>query len=122
DDGAREARAPGDRAGGGGTKRRTGGSIAPRGARGSANVGAVMSQRLVVFLSSTVEDLDRVRREIKSELERREIEVRLSEDADFPVEPGVSSHDACLRAVRASHVFVLLVGSRFGGEYQGQNK
>lgn len=81
-----------------------------------------MSQRLVVFLSSTVEDLDRVRREIKSELERREIEVRLSEDADFPVEPGVSSHDACLRAVRASHVFVLLVGSRFGGEYQGQNK
>lgn len=81
-----------------------------------------MSQRLVVFVSSTVEDLDRVRRELKAELERREIEVRLSEDADFPVEPGVSSHDACLRAVRSSHVFVLLVGSRFGGEYQGQNK
>ncbi len=81
-----------------------------------------MSQRLVVFLSSTVEDLDEVRRQLKAELERREIEVRLSEDADFPVEPGVSSHDACLRAVRSSHVFVLLVGSRFGGEYQGQNK
>lgn len=81
-----------------------------------------MSQRLVVFISSTVEDLDRVRRELKAELERREIEVRLSEDADFPVEPGFTSHEACLRAVRSSHVFVLLVGSRFGGEYQGQNK
>jgi hypothetical protein len=81
-----------------------------------------MSQRLVVFISSTVEDLDDVRRELKSALERREIEVRLSDEPDFPVEPGVTSHDACLRAVRASHVFVLLVGERFGGEYQGQNK
>lgn len=81
-----------------------------------------MSQRLVVFISSTVEDLDGVRRELKAALEHREIEVRLSEDADFPVEPGFTSHDACLRAVRSSHVFVLLVGERFGGEYQGQNK
>lgn len=81
-----------------------------------------MSQRLVVFISSTVEDLDEVRRELKASLERRSIEVRLSEEADFPVEPGLSSHDACLRAVRTSHVFVLLVGTRFGGEYQGQNK
>ncbi len=81
-----------------------------------------MSQRLVVFISSTVEDLDRVRRELKLALEQRQIEVRLSEDPDFPVEPGLTSHDACLRAVRSSHVFVLLVGERFGGEYQGQNK
>jgi len=81
-----------------------------------------MSQRLVVFISSTVEDLDGVRRELKASLEAREIEVRLSEDADFPVEPGFTSHDACLRAVRTAHVFVLLVGERFGGEYQGQNK
>ena len=78
-----------------------------------------MSQRLVVFISSTVEDLDGVRRALKDQLEARGVEVRLSEDADFPVEPGVSSHDACLRAVRTAHVFVLLVGSRFGGEYQG---
>jgi hypothetical protein len=81
-----------------------------------------MSRRLVVFISSTVEDLDDVRRELKAELERREIEVRLSEEPDFPVEPGVTSHDACLHAVRTAHVFVLLVGERFGGEYQGQNK
>ena len=81
-----------------------------------------MSQRLVVFVSSTVEDLDRVRRDLRAALEHREIEVRLSDDPDFPVEPGVTSHDACLRAVRTSHVIVLLVGSRFGGEYQGQNK
>lgn len=81
-----------------------------------------MSQRLVVFLSSTVADLDRQRREIRETLEARGVDVRMSEDPDFPVEPGVSSHDACLRAVRSAHVFVLLVGSRFGGEYQRQNK
>lgn len=81
-----------------------------------------MSQRLVVFVSSTVEDLDEVRVGLRAELEARGLEVRLSEAPDFPVEPGVTSHDACLRAVRTSHVFVLLVGSRFGGEYQAQNK
>lgn len=81
-----------------------------------------MSQRLVVFISSTVEDLDGTRRAIHDALEDRGMVVRLSEDPDFPVEPGVTSHDACLRAVRTSHVFVLLVGMRFGGEYQGQNK
>lgn len=81
-----------------------------------------MSQRLVVFISSTVEDLDEVRHALRAQLERRQIEVRLSEDADFPVEPGFTSHEACLRAVRSAHVIVLLVGERFGGEYQGQNK
>lgn len=81
-----------------------------------------MSQRLVVFVSSTVEDLDDVRHSIRDALESRGIDVRLSEDPDFPVEPGVTSHDACLRAVRNAHVFVLLIGSRFGGEYQRQNK
>lgn len=81
-----------------------------------------MSQRLVVFISSTVADLEEVRHGIRAELEARGIVVRTSEDPDFPVEPGVTSHDACLRAVRTSHVFVLLIASRFGGEYQGQNK
>jgi len=81
-----------------------------------------MSQRLVVFVSSTVADLDRQRREIRETLQARGVDVRMSEDPDFPVEPGVTSHDACLRAVRSAHVFVLLVGSRFGGEYQRQNK
>ena len=83
---------------------------------------ASVSQRLIVFVSSTVQDLGAVRAEIRDGLEARQIEVRLSDSADFPVEPGVTSHDACLRAVREAHVFVLLVGCRFGGEYQGQNK
>lgn len=81
-----------------------------------------MSQQLVVFISSTVQDLGEVRRTLKERFESRGVVVRVSEDPDFPVEPGVSSHDACLHAVRSSDVFVLLVGSRFGGEYQGQNK
>jgi len=81
-----------------------------------------MSQRLVVFVSSTVADLDDTRRALRATLRERGVDVRMSEDPEFPVEPGVTSHDACLHAVRSAHIFVLLVGSRFGGEYQRQNK
>jgi hypothetical protein len=38
------------------------------------------------------------------------------------VEPGVTSHEACLAAVRESNVFILLIGTRFGGAYKDQNK
>lgn len=77
---------------------------------------------LVAFLSSTVVDFGPVRDEIAARLTQRRIEVRRSEEADFPVKPGVTSHDACLAAVRSAHVFILLVGERFGGEYRRSNK
>jgi len=77
---------------------------------------------LTLFLSSTVEDFGDVRETIARRLRRRGYVVRLSEEPDFPVEPGVTSHDACLAAVRQSNVLVLLVGQRFGGEYRDQNK
>ena len=34
----------------------------------------------------------------------------------------MTSHDACLAVVRRCHAFVLLIGTRFGGEYQNQGK
>ncbi len=77
---------------------------------------------LVAFLSSTVVDFGAVRDEIAARLVKQRIEVRRSEEADFPVKPGVTSHDACLAAVRSAHVFILLVGERFGGEYRRSNK
>ena len=81
-----------------------------------------MPSDLTLFLSSTVEDLGDVRESIARRLRRRGHVVRLSEEPDFPVEPGVTSHDACLSAVRQSNVLVLLIGQRFGGEYRDQNK
>jgi hypothetical protein len=46
----------------------------------------------------------------------------MSESRDFPVAPGMTSHEACLAAIRDATVFVLLIGQRFGGEFAKQNK
>ncbi len=81
-----------------------------------------MAGDLSFFISSTVEDFGDVRESIAKRLRRRGYVVRLSEEPEFPVEPGMTSHDACLAAVRQANVFVLLVGQRFGGEYREQNK
>ena len=80
---------------------------------------------LRIFVSSTVEDFGPVREELKARLEQRShgaIQVTLSESIDFPVEPGVTSHEACLRAIEGIDVFVLLIGHRFGGHYPDSDK
>ena len=77
---------------------------------------------LVAFISSTVDDLAAVREEIAERLRARRVTVRMSEDPEFPVESGLTSHDACLAAVRGCDVFILLIGHRFGGDYGRSNK
>lgn len=81
-----------------------------------------MSRKPIAFISSTVKDLAEVRAHLKERLSDAGFEVRLSEDDGFPVEPGTTSHDACLEVVRTADLFVLLVGRRYGGEYPGHNK
>jgi Domain of unknown function (DUF4062) len=81
-----------------------------------------LSTEFQVFISSTVEDLKSVRRKLLDALEQPGRIVRCSEDPRFPVEPGMTSHDACLAVVRRCHAFVLLISARFGGEYQNQGK
>ncbi len=78
-----------------------------------------MSNRFTVFVSSTVRDFGPVRHDIRTWLKGRGIDVRESEDPEFPVDPAVHSHDACLRAIEGSHLFILLVGWRYGGAYRG---
>ncbi len=78
-----------------------------------------MSTRLTVFVSSTVRDFAPVRRDLREWLRRRRIDVRESEDPEFPVDPGLHSSDACLRAIEGCHLYVLLVGWRYGGLYKG---
>jgi Domain of unknown function (DUF4062) len=81
-----------------------------------------LSTEFQIFISSTVEDLKPVRKRLLCALEQPGRIVRCSEDPRFPVEPGMASHDACLAVVRRCHAFVLLIGTRFGGEYQNQGK
>jgi Domain of unknown function (DUF4062) len=76
------------------------------------------SRELTIFLSSTVEDLRPVRNEIAATLAQRGIKVRKSDDADFPILHGVTSHVACLQAVKNAHILITLVGYRFGGEFE----
>ncbi len=81
-----------------------------------------MSGKLTYFISSTVKDFAGVRRDLKEWLEARGITARLSDHDDFPVEPAVTSHDACLRAIATSHVMILLIGERYGGRYAGSRQ
>jgi len=75
-----------------------------------------------VFVSSTVRDFAPVRRDLKAWLEARQIKARLSERNDFPVSSGVTSHEACVRAVDGCHAFVLLIGHRYGGCVDGSKQ
>jgi uncharacterized protein DUF4062 len=77
-----------------------------------------VSTRLTVFVSSTVRDFGPVRRDIVRWLRGRRIEVLESEGIEFPVDPALHSHDVCLRAIEGSHVFLLLIGWRYGGLYR----
>jgi hypothetical protein len=81
-----------------------------------------MSEEFQLFISSTVNDLTAVRKELAKKLGQAGRIIRCSEDKNFPVEPGLTSHDACLAVVRRCHGFALLIGTRFGGEYQNQGK
>jgi hypothetical protein len=81
-----------------------------------------MSEEFQLFISSTVNDLTPVRKELAKALQQPGRIVRCSEDKNFPVEPGLTSHDACLAVVRRCHGFALLIGTRFGGEYLRQGK
>src|SRR5262245_30549091 len=81
-----------------------------------------MLPRLTVFVCSTVKDFRPVRRDLKEWLQRRQIDVRESEDPEFPVAVDVHSHVACLRAIDGCHVFIMLVGWRYGGRYGGTDQ
>lgn len=81
-----------------------------------------MSEEFQLFISSTVNDLTTVRKDLAKKLHEPGRIIRCSEDMSFPVEPGLTSYDACLAVVRRCHGFALLIGTRFGGEYLSHGK
>lgn len=70
-----------------------------------------------IFISSTVYDFGDLRGALKYYLEELGYTVNLSEYHDFHHALDENSYEACLKTVRSSDYFVLLIGSRAGGLY-----
>ena len=79
-------------------------------------------RRLTVFISSTVKDIGPTRVDLRSWLHQKQMDVRMSEAPDFPVDDGLTSHDACLSAIEGCHLAIILIGERHGGGYAGTTK
>ena len=73
-----------------------------------------------VFICSTSFDLKDTRAEIRNALLSWGYEPIFFESPDFPVEKGLHSHDVCLDAVKECDIFLLIIGSRYGGIYHGK--
>lgn len=74
--------------------------------------------KIRVFVSSTIRDLSDVRSALRYWLEELGFEVLLTELNDFDREPTGSTFDACLDAIGTCDYYILLVGSRSGGEFE----
>ena len=68
-------------------------------------------------LSSTIFDFKVLRSAIKYALEVRGCEVLASEFNDFTVDSSSHRYEACLTNIAKADYFVLLIGSRVGGNY-----
>ncbi|HET6977661.1 MAG TPA: DUF4062 domain-containing protein [Pyrinomonadaceae bacterium] len=75
-----------------------------------------------IFISSTCLDLIDVRAELKRELETLGYVAYTSETNDFPVDPQIMPIDNCLDVVRSCDIYLLVIHSRYGGQYDGERK
>lgn len=72
-----------------------------------------------IFISSTVYDLRDLRSALEYHLTVLGHEVLISEAGSFNPDQGANSYDACLQKIDEAHVFILLIGSRVGGRFPG---
>lgn len=75
----------------------------------------------IIFISSTIYDFADLRSSMKYWLDEMGFATQLSEYNDFIKDTTQNSYDACIDAVRQCDYFVLLIGSRRGGMYPGEN-
>ncbi len=77
-----------------------------------------MTQRpWVVAVISTDYDLDDERKTVISFLRKNQLEVSAFEEAEFPVQENIHSHDNCLNALKRADLAILLIKERYGGKY-----
>lgn len=74
-----------------------------------------------VFISSTCFNLKDLRSEVAVALEEWGYLPLWNESRSFPIKPGTHSHDICLDNVKKCDIFVLIIDSRYGGIYAGNN-
>ena len=68
---------------------------------------------------STDYDLQDTRRALIEDLINLGFATIAFEQSDFPVQPHLHSHEACVRAVATMDIVVLLLDRRYGGLYLG---
>ena len=74
-----------------------------------------------IFVSSTIYDFKDLRSSLKYWLEEMGFEPQLSEYNDFDKDSSGFSHDSCLKVISDCDYFILLLGSRVGGKYPGED-
>src|SRR5665811_1351582 len=77
-------------------------------------------QKWRVGILSTDYDLHSIRRSLIRTLSALGFATVAFERSDFPVQPGVHSHEACVRAVSTMDIVVLVLDKRYGGLYLGK--
>jgi hypothetical protein len=73
-----------------------------------------------IYVASTCHDFRDLRREAAHFLREFGYQPILNEESDFPVKVGVDSYRACVEAVKQSDCLVLIIGTRYGGEVEGE--
>jgi hypothetical protein len=79
-------------------------------------------KRPTFFISSTIYDFRDLRSSLKFYLEEQGCKVLASEFNDFRKPLDQHSYQACLEAIHTADYFLLLIGSRVGGWYDGPNR
>lgn len=72
-----------------------------------------------VFISSTCYDLNEIRESIENYLCELEFETILSDKGHIYYQPGLHTHESCIKEVGNCNLFILIIGGRFGGTFVG---
>lgn len=75
-----------------------------------------------VFVSSTCYDLGEVRDSLFSFIESYSFKPMLSDKGDIFFHPDLHTHESCIKEIENCHLFVLIIGGRFGGQYKFDTK
>jgi hypothetical protein len=75
-----------------------------------------------VFIASTCYDLKHIRSNLKYLIESLGYEPILSEYGQVFYNPEEHTHDSCLSEVDNCHLFVLIIGGRYGGKFKDTDK
>lgn len=75
-----------------------------------------------VFIGSTCYDLKYIRGNLQYFVRSLGFEPVLSEEGDIFYDPSKHSHESCVSEVATCQLFVLIIGGRFGGNYQKTEK